>query len=327
MALIPQVPLKEPSSVSRNIVVKALLIGLLALLLLIPTAMVMGIISDRESRRDEAVTDITNKWGKQQTLLGPVLSVPYTAYITEQKDGKTVTIEVQRYANFLPAQLNIKSSLAPEKRYRSIFEVVVYNAATHAEGYFGNLDFASLNVKPEDIDLKGAVLTVGISDLTGIDKSVLLDWNTLKIPFNAGSGNRDVVATGIHTPVPISSLDTSKQNLHFAFDLQLKGSDKLAFTPVGKVTDVQMTAPWATPSFDGNFLPDDRKVTDKDFTAHWNVLHLNLLQHPSDSISFSKPFTGLRPTKSTMLLRRMRWRSFACSSTTCNRRGSKCRRK
>jgi len=39
--------------------------------------MITGILSDRLSRRNEAVADITSSWGKQQCFIGPVLGIPY----------------------------------------------------------------------------------------------------------------------------------------------------------------------------------------------------------------------------------------------------------
>ena len=45
--------------------------------------------------------------------------------------------------------------------------------------------------------------------------------------------------------------------------------------PVGKTTNVDLTANWTTPSFTGMYLPDSREVNEKGFTANWNVLHLN----------------------------------------------------
>jgi len=62
---------------------------------------------------------------------------------------------------------------------------------------------------------------------------------------------------------------------NFTLSLDLKGSQLLYFTPVGKVTDIALTSEWSNPSFNGAFLPDSREVNEKGFVAKWNVLHLN----------------------------------------------------
>ena len=64
---------------------------------------------------------------------------------------------------------------------------------------------------------------------------------------------------------------------HLVIRLTLAGSDELRFLQLGKTTDVDVTSNWNSPSFDGRFLPDTRKVTDHGFTAHWRMLYYNNL--------------------------------------------------
>jgi inner membrane protein len=290
-----------------NIILKAVMIFILALVLLIPTGMIMGIISERETRHDEAISDVGGKWGGQQTITGPVLTIPYVEYVTQEPTtvgGKKEVVAVTHYANFLPEKLNITSDVLPEKRNRSIFEVVVYVGKLNISGDFGRLDFEQMGIKPADVDFKGAKLNVGVSDLRGIDKSVALTWNGATTQFNPGVSDNEILAhsykqertakwnrassyveadgveaqntnAGINAVVAIPSSDTAKQQFKFSFDLALKGSNYLEFTPVGKETNVKMTSKWASPSFSGAFLPDARTVSDAGFTANWNILNLN----------------------------------------------------
>jgi inner membrane protein len=109
--------------------------------------------------------------------------------------------------------------------------------------------------------------------LRGIEKQIKLRWNGEYFNFNPGVTTNDVVQNGINSPISINLMDSTDYN--FSFSLDLKGSQLLYFTPVGKVTDVNMTSSWKNPSFDGAFLPDTRKVTNKGFTANWNILNLN----------------------------------------------------
>ena len=67
--------------------------------------------------------------------------------------------------------------------------------------------------------------------------------------------------------------DSTKYN--FNLSIHLKGSQQLYFTPVGKITDINITSEWPNPSFNGAFLPDTRNISEKGFKANWNVLHLN----------------------------------------------------
>ncbi|MBT8218258.1 MAG: cell envelope integrity protein CreD, partial [Bacteroidia bacterium] len=63
--------------------------------------------------------------------------------------------------------------------------------------------------------------------------------------------------------------------IDFEYSIQLKGSNDLQFTPLGKTTAIQLQSSWPDPSFTGNFLPDERTVTEQGFEASWKVLHLN----------------------------------------------------
>jgi inner membrane protein len=63
--------------------------------------------------------------------------------------------------------------------------------------------------------------------------------------------------------------------LPFNFSLNLKGSERIQFIPVGKTTNLDLTSSWAHPSFTGEFLPDQRGVSPDGFQAHWTVFHLN----------------------------------------------------
>ena len=109
--------------------------------------------------------------------------------------------------------------------------------------------------------------------MRGIEEQINLKWNTKTVSFNPGVTNNDIVKSGINAPVTVSSNDSLEYG--FSFDINLKGSQLLYFTPVGKVTDINMSSSWKNPSFNGAFLPDTRTVSDSGFKANWNVLHLN----------------------------------------------------
>jgi inner membrane protein len=93
-----------------------------------------------------------------------------------------------------------------------------------------------------------------------------------------------VSVAGMAVPVVLSS--DGKNN--FEFEIALKGSQTLHVIPVGKTTDVTMQSPWQNPSFGGAFLPTERNITDKGFTASWKVLHLNR-NFPQQWISSAAP--------------------------------------
>src|SRR6266481_3082359 len=74
----PPLPKSQPSFGKRHsTIIKLIGVGVLVLLLLIPLAMITGVLNDRLMRRNEAVGDITSSWGKEQNVIGPVLGIPF----------------------------------------------------------------------------------------------------------------------------------------------------------------------------------------------------------------------------------------------------------
>lgn len=258
-----------------NLLFKTTVIVVIGLLLLIPAAMIEGLIQEREGRQQDAVLEVSSKWGLEQTLTGPVLSIPYYKYSKRisNKDSAEMIVQIKEYMHFLPDHLIVAGNIQPEKRYRGIYEIVVYNSNIKFSGSFSAIDFKKFDIPLKDIMFDKASVSVGIDDLKGIEKQIDLNWNNQSISFNPGTVSNDIFSSGINADVDIKIDDNTVYD--FDFSLDLKGSQLLHFIPVGKVTDINLTSKWLSPSFNGAFLPDSRNVDKNGFSAHWNILHLN----------------------------------------------------
>jgi inner membrane protein len=254
--------------VKQSVTIKLLSIGFLILVLLIPNSMLESLVRERQSLRDEAIAEVSSKWGSVQTIGGPVLSIPYTAQI---KDERGNVEYVTRYIHFLPDELNMNGKLIPEKRYRSIYVVVLYKAQIHVSGKFSIPDIRETGVSPASCQLDKSIISLGISDLHGINESIQCNLNDKEFAFGPGIPTHDILESGVSLKY---HPDTSKE-ISFSFDLSLNGSSGINFLPFGKVTTVDLTSSWGSPGFDGAFLPDKRSVSDTGFTAKWKVLELN----------------------------------------------------
>ena len=136
----PPLPKSQPSFGKRySTIIKFLGVGALILVLLIPLAMITGVLSDRLQRRNEAVTDITSSWGREQNVIGPVLGIPYQykAKVVKEDaapDGKMERREVEETAvanaYFLPETLNIAGDVQTQTLHRGIYDAAVYRAQT-----------------------------------------------------------------------------------------------------------------------------------------------------------------------------------------------------
>lgn len=262
-------------NLKSNIYFKIGTIVIVTLLLLIPTAMIKNLIGERQMTQNDAIHEVSAKWGNEQTISGPFITIPYYKYVKEysEKDSTDKIIQIKAFLHILPSQLNISGKIDPEKRHRGIYEVVVYNSKLNISGTFNKINLAAIDVAPQNIQFDKAEFVVGINDLRGIEKQIDLTWNQSHISFNPGVPSNDIVESGINALLTLHPDDSMMY--HFNLTLDLKGSQLLYFTPVGKVTNINMASKWTNPSFNGAFLPDKRKVDKNGFKANWNVLHLN----------------------------------------------------
>ncbi|MDD5572000.1 MAG: cell envelope integrity protein CreD [Bacteroidales bacterium] len=262
------------STLKTSIFLKISIIIIIGLLLLIPASMIKTLIVERENTQKEAILEVSSKWSGEQTISGPYISIPYYRYIKQfNKDSIEKIIQVKEYIHFLPTALKINGNISPECRSRGIYEIVVYTSKLNISGTFNNIIFSDLDIALKDIQFDKAFVSIGINDLRGIEKQIILNWNDDKLSFNPGTVTNDILESGINASVKIYSNDSASYK--FSFDLDLKGSQQLYFIPVGEVTDVTITSKWNNPSFNGAFLPDSRNISDSGFTANWNILNLN----------------------------------------------------
>ena len=72
----------------ESVTVKLIFIGGLILVLLIPSIMILGLINEREARRDEVDKEVSATWSGSQLVQGPVLVIPYKRQVKEKTDNK-----------------------------------------------------------------------------------------------------------------------------------------------------------------------------------------------------------------------------------------------
>jgi inner membrane protein len=291
--------------IQESIMIKLLSIGFLILVLLIPSAWIQDMISERQQRADETIDEVADKWSGTQTLSGPVLIVPYKKHeiIDRGVAGKEIHESIEK-AFFLPEELDITGTVNPQILHRGIFDAVVYESSMDITSTFFKPDFKSLSVPEENVLWNEATMVFGITDLRGISDNPSLavggksfiaepsnnigvivpnsrvETNTL---YAADSQTtRPATGSGIAIKLGWKSADDFVGNVDVK--LNLKGSRRLDFVPVGKTTWTKISGPWADPSFDGEFLPATREISDSGFSATWKVLHFNR--------PFSQQWTG-----------------------------------
>lgn len=281
--------------IQESIMIKLFSIGILSLILLIPCALIEDLIYERQQRADEVLDEVADKWSGAQTLSGPFLVIPYKKQevIDLGKEGKE-TREYEEKAFFLPHQLDVKGNIEPQVLKRGIFDAVVYESELQIQSVFTHPDFKTLSIPENMVLWNKAYIVFGITDVKGIQDSLTLTVagallesepsNNIgvSITSNPARERRDYAPIPSDDPLNNNGITTKLSwsdakdfsgdvNIH----LKLKGSRRLDFIPAGKTTTINLAGNWNNPSFDGEFIPEDREVTEKGFTAFWKVLHFN----------------------------------------------------
>ena len=260
----------------QTVTVKMALLGFMGLVLMIPLMLIKDVIRERAQNAEQARTEIGNLWAASQTITGPVLNVPGVKVISNDGAYATATMHI------LPDELNVTGGLSPEKRYRGIYETVVYDSDISMTGSFTLAGNEHLEDYVYQWDQ--AYISIGVSDNKGLSGDVVLKIGGTAVDAQPGAGQTDLFERGISFPVKIDPDNLQGFKGDFSIDFGLKGSSSLAFSPVGKTTSVNLTSAWDAPKFTGTFLPAEREVTDAGFKAGWVVTHLNR--------SFPQAWTG-----------------------------------
>jgi inner membrane protein len=270
------------------------MIGVLAVMFLIPIAMVDNLLEERLARRDQALNDIRRSWGEAQTILGPFLLIPYivesTRVETAVADSRTGEIlcrnpdslpscasligsrgsrvqtnntkKVREEAVLDPESIKITGSLDVKELARGIYRTPVYTADLTIEGSF-SLRSPALQ-KRSELLWGEARLVIGVRDVRGIRKSVSLNLNGEATKFL-----QDETENFLAAPVVLAK--DSDTPVSFSIPLRLAGTTFLRFVASSGDMAVSLKANWPHPSFSGDALPSERTITKEGFDARWQV--------------------------------------------------------
>jgi inner membrane protein len=195
-----------------------------------------------------------------------VLAIPVT------RDSETVRT-FDWYV--LPDQLEITADLQVQdtRRRLGLYEVPVYVVRIHARGEFDlarELARLAGGGTPMHPHLDQARVLLPINDPRGLREL------TSKTP---GLGSFEPSSTGFPIPVLAApfNIGAGAPDSPLSFDLsfEVAGTQSLEFLPLARVMRVQTRGNWPDPGFADGFLPSERHIDARGFTANWQVLNLN----------------------------------------------------
>ena len=268
--------------------VKFIIIGVLTILLLIPTLLVWALVEERSERANEVSARISAGWGGPQIVNGPYLAVPMIVNRSQNNNGTITTMPVQEWALLMPEELKVDTKLDTEARKLSIYSLPVYNAKMKFSGRFGTDLRQSLTQVEGTPDLDRAFLVMNIADISGIrsNADIKIDGGAA-LAFQPGmksikglkTGYAEYDATqayaqsdtGINRPIDRALIE---KGFAFEMDLSLNGSAKFSLAPAGQTTMFTASANWPDPGFEGLFLPETKTITKQGFEAAWTIPYL-----------------------------------------------------
>jgi len=245
------------------------IIGVIVLAMIIPLLFVGGVTEDRQQYFDETFRSIANSWGDIQHVTGPFLIVPEVERYQVKTEAGAISWHQSKHNRvILPSSLNLDIQIDHQFRKRAIYEVPVYVAKFIISGTFPAVPQQTGDIENQ---LDAARIAIGISHTQAIKTASDLNLDGKTSTFTAGTGH-SYIGSGISTKaLGLSTTDP----VAFTFELEIKGTHELGFTPLGDTTTVDMQSTWPHPSFGGTYLPEKYTITSEGFTANWNLHELS----------------------------------------------------
>jgi inner membrane protein len=253
---------------------------LVAALLSIPLFAVYLLVYDRQEQSQTARASIAEGWGGPQTIAGPVLVLPYQDQVVETvtENGRQVqrAKTVWRELNLAPEMADLKTVLTPERRSRSIYEAVLFEAAASGTARFVlPTDLARFGITADRLSYDRAELRFGLRDARGLfGQPPEVRVNGARLGLQPGKGSAATGGSGFFTW--LDAAEIRQRPLVASFRFAFRGNGWLALAPQAGDTRWTVTSPWPHPSFQGGFLPVTQRTGADGFAATWRVGNLAL---------------------------------------------------
>ena len=265
----------------RSPAIKLLLVGLVAFVLIVPLMMVYALVYDRQSQAQTAQASINEGWGGHQVISGPIIVVPFRTTQTQNEtvDGRTVSkvVEVEKLFYISPVSNAVSTRIDPQERRKSIYRSVLYTAQVKGAAKFAQpADLERFGVTRDRLMWDRAELRMGASDARGLTTGGKLIAGGTALNVQPGKGPAASGGQGFFAFLNWKG----EGELAVDYEFGLRGARGISMVPRGGTTTWDVNSAWASPSFNGAFLPEKPQVSGKGFTAKYVVDKLALGQPP-----------------------------------------------
>ena len=281
------------NSNAKRTAIKVSLVAVISLLLLIPLAMIKGVIEDREETKDAVTEEVANSYAKPQTISAPYLE----SYVVETKtvDKKIEPSGKQTYVEDYDSycsQVDYTADVETDVLHRSIYDVIVYNSKVKISG--------KLPITEKSVIARDNEFRFKLTDIKGLSNPSQLTFGGQS--FELRRQSEEFVANVVF-PQGAKAGDV----IDFAFTFDLKGTESLFFNPSKNGnTTVTISSSYPHPSLQGAMLPNTREVKDDGFNATWSVSSFNSSSYDDMGVKFVDPANpyqqSMRSAKYGMLI-------------------------
>jgi len=260
----------------RSFGLKLMLVCALALLMAIPAGVVWAIAYSRSTDAQAAIHEVAAMRGGMQTLMGPVIAVPFERDVVIAVNNVN---QVQRQGGrmfLFPEAGTADTRLATEIRKRGLHDVPVYTATADFNATFNPARLAAEAPAGAQLKWGEAQVFMSMGDLRGArNAQVTVAGRALELSPEAFSG-----ADAYGAPIPLAGVlaaplgwtaEPAAGAIPTTAMMNVTGAQRISIAAFARDTTISMTGDWASPSFDGGALPDQRDVTEQGFTATWRI--------------------------------------------------------
>ena len=292
---------------NRSIGLKLIIVCALVLLMAIPAMFISYIAFERSGRADEVTREISQRYGGEQYISGPMVVVPYAV-----ADAGGHLAETGFYTVFAETGEAVFENMGTDIRQRSLFKVPTYEGTGRLTSRFGTVKSLT---KDSGLILKWeqAKLVVALSDVRGLNADVTAQIDGVgarkfepadinEYPDMSASSLKPAVqkiavsgpnrrVSHIPTPaehhgwmrshqnqsylsVPIGDVLAKDAPFKAVVKLSVSGVSRFGVAPFAQSTQVKLSSDWADPGFSGGFPPQDRDISGAGFNASWSVPYL-----------------------------------------------------
>lgn len=284
---------------------KLLFAVLVGFALMLPLVLVYALVWDRQDQSREAQNAINSGWGGAQVIAGPLVVIPYrtTEVQNEVVDGRTISrsVEIERNLYLSPLSNRATSAIKPQERRKSIYSSVLFEADVSGTARFAlPADLPRFGVRAEQLIWDRAEIRMGASDARGLTRGGKMVANGRALAVQPGKGPAATGGQGFFAFLPWNG----EGELTIAYGFGLRGSRSLSLVPRGGQTEWSVRSTWQSPSFGGDFLPEERQISDDGFTASYLIDKLALGQAPIAREDMGPPVADsasyIAPARSTV---------------------------